>query len=152
MCDNCEHPEHGQKSAQIKVASIDLNRRRMLLAAAGALSALGLSAVATRAEAAAKTYNACKTTDVRVGGMRSVTVAGRPLLITQPRRGTFRAFDATCTHEGCLVTQLVGTRLVCGCHGAKFDSNTGAAAGGPVVRGLTKIRVSVAKNQVRVTF
>jgi nitrite reductase/ring-hydroxylating ferredoxin subunit len=124
----------------------------MLLAAAGALSALGLSAVATRAEAAAKTYNACKTTDVRVGGMRSVTVAGRPLLITQPRRGTFRAFDATCTHEGCLVTQLVGTRLVCGCHGAKFDSNTGAAAGGPVVRGLTKIRVSVAKNQVRVTF
>lgn len=152
MCDNCEHPEHGQKSAQVKVASIDLNRRRMLLAAAGALSALGLNAVATRAEAAAKTYNACKTTDVRVGGMRSVTVAGRPLLITQPRRGTFRAFDATCTHEGCLVTQLVGTRLVCGCHGAKFDSNTGAAAGGPVVRGLTTIRVSVAKNQVRVTF
>jgi nitrite reductase/ring-hydroxylating ferredoxin subunit len=152
MCNTCEHPEHGQNASQVKAATIDLNRRRMLLIAAGALSAVGLTGVATRAEAAAKTYNACRTTDVRVGGMRAVTVGGKSLLITQPRRGTFRAFDATCTHEGCLVTQLVGTRLVCGCHGAKFDSNTGAAAGGPVVRGLTKIRVSVARNQVRVTF
>lgn len=149
MCDTCNHEQH---STPAKAASLDLSRRKALIFAAGALSTLGLASVATRAEAAAKTYTACKTTDVRVGGMRSVTVAGKQILITQPKRGTFRAFDATCTHEGCAVTQLVGTRLVCGCHGAKFDSNTGAAAGGPVVRGLTRIRVAVSKNLVRVTL
>jgi nitrite reductase/ring-hydroxylating ferredoxin subunit len=123
----------------------------LLLVSAG-LATIGFGSAAESALAAAKTYTACKTTDVKVGGMKRVKVAGKQLLITQPRKGVFRAFDATCTHQGCAVSQLLGNKLVCSCHGGQFNFDTGAAAGGPVLRGLTKIKVSVAKTAVKVTL
>jgi nitrite reductase/ring-hydroxylating ferredoxin subunit len=123
----------------------------LLLVSAG-LATFGFGSASQSASAAAKTYTACKTTDVKVGGMKKVSIAGKQLLITQPRKGVFRAFDATCTHQGCAVSQLLGNKLVCSCHGGQFNFDTGAAAGGPVLRGLTKIKVSVAKTAVKVTL
>jgi len=47
------------------------------------------------------------------------------------RRGSsLTALDATCTHNGCIVSNF-SDALRCGCHGAVFDSVTGVSRGGP---------------------
>ena len=47
------------------------------------------------------------------------------------RRGSsLTALDATCTHNGCIVSYF-SDALRCGCHGAVFDSVTGVSRGGP---------------------
>jgi len=50
--------------------------------------------------------------------------------------GSFVAYDATCTHEGCRVGWDAATAtLVCPCHGAQFD----AAQHGAVLAGPTNV-------------
>ena len=41
-------------------------------------------------------------------------------VITQPKKGEFKAFSAVCTNQGCLV-DAVTTTINCPCHGSKFD-------------------------------
>jgi len=47
--------------------------------------------------------------------------------------GTFYAFDDTCTHEGCSLSEgdLEETILTCSCHGSQFDVTSGALVRGP---------------------
>ncbi len=58
--------------------------------------------------------------------------AGDPAVIVQLPTGSFVAYDAVCTHEGCTV-EWAGqdSILFCPCHGAAFD----AADGGRVLQG-----------------
>jgi nitrite reductase/ring-hydroxylating ferredoxin subunit len=45
----------------------------------------------------------------------------------------YYAFDDTCTHRGCLLSQgeLEGTRVICPCHAGLFDVATGEVLAGP---------------------
>lgn len=47
--------------------------------------------------------------------------------------GTYYAFDDTCTHMQCSLSEgdLSGTTLTCYCHGSQFDITTGAVVGPP---------------------
>lgn len=62
--------------------------------------------------------------------------AGDPAVIVKLADGSYAAFDATCTHAGCIVEwdQPDGL-LVCPCHGAVFDPG----AGGRVLEGPTDL-------------
>lgn len=80
--------------------------------------------------------------DVPVGGALSVTVAGERLLVTQPEEGTFAAFSAICTHQGCTVLPGDG-ELRCPCHASRYDLATGAVLGGPAPAPLPKVDVTV---------
>jgi nitrite reductase/ring-hydroxylating ferredoxin subunit len=55
------------------------------------------------------------------------------------------AFDdlCTCTDEPCPLSGglLVGTTLMCQCHGSRFDITTGAAIAGPATKALTVYEV-----------
>ena len=53
--------------------------------------------------------------------------------------GKLYAFDDLCTHEGCQLSagKLVGTILMCPCHGSQFDITTGDVVRGPAKRPLT---------------
>ncbi|MGB5935490.1 MAG: Rieske (2Fe-2S) protein [Ornithinimicrobium sp.] len=62
---------------------------------------------------------------------------------TQPAEGDFRAFDATCPHQGCAVSDFSEGRLVCPCHGSEFDPESGDVLGGPATSGLTVKEVTV---------
>jgi nitrite reductase/ring-hydroxylating ferredoxin subunit len=146
-CSNCSN--HAEPA---KTSRVDLTRRKALGAIGAVLGAIGLASASEAANAAAKTYVACKTSKVPVKGAYLAPVAGRSILITQPKKGVFRAFDPTCTHAGCQLSGMSGTNLVCNCHGATFSSDSGMPTGGPARTPLAKIRVSVAAGSVRVTF
>ena len=108
--------------------------------------------------AAAKTYKICKTTDVKVGSARMFSVGGRGIVVTQPKKNTFKAFNANCTHQGAPLAAKVGAvrtvsgSMICPQHGAGFDTTTGAATRGPAVAPLDKITVKVSGTQVSVSF
>jgi thiosulfate dehydrogenase [quinone] large subunit len=65
---------------------------------------------------------------------------GQPGIILQPKAGTFLAYSAVCTHQGCTVG-YTGTQIACPCHGATYSPTTGAVTGGPAPAPLTRINV-----------
>ena len=82
--------------------------------------------------------------DVPVGsGTKFPIDANLTILVTQPREGVFRAFDATCTHAGCIVSGVKGEQIACGCHGARFDVDSGEPVSGPARRPLGLIVLEV---------
>ena len=65
------------------------------------------------------------------------------ILVTQPKAGDYRGFSATCTHSGCIVTGVRDGEIACGCHGARFDTETGAVLAGPARTALGKITIEL---------
>ena len=64
--------------------------------------------------------------DVPVGGGKAFPQASPPYVVTQPTAGQFKAFDGTCTHQGCPVTKVENGHIVCPCHSSMFDLTSGA--------------------------
>lgn len=77
--------------------------------------------------------------DVPVGG----GVVSGSVVVTQPTKGDFRAFDVTCPHQGCAVGSVGERGIVCPCHGSTFDPETGEPTAGPASSGLGAREVSV---------
>ncbi len=137
------------------ITEIPANRitRRNLLAGVGAvLAGIGLVGPAETAMAAAKTYTVGKTTDIKVGSSKSYLVAGVSLLITQPKKGVFKAFKGICTHQGGKLTSLSGPNLFCPLHGASFDSTTGKVLTGPASAPLKAYKVTVSGKTLKVSI
>lgn len=67
--------------------------------------------------------------DVPVGG--GIVLEDSRVVVTQPVEGTFLAFSAVCTHEGCIVREVRPTGIYCACHGSLFDASDGSALEGP---------------------
>ena len=137
------------------ISEIPANRitRRNLLAGVGALLAsIGLVGPSEIALAAAKTYTVGKTTDIKVGSSKSYLVAGVSLLITQPKKGVFKAFKGICTHQGGKLTSLSGPNLFCPLHGASFDSTTGKVLTGPASAPLKAYKVTVTGKTLKVSI
>lgn len=85
-----------------------------------------------------------KTSDVIVGsGMKYKISDALTILVTRPALETFRAFNASCTHAGCIVTGVREDQIACGCHGARFDIDTGEPQSGPARSALGKITIEV---------
>ena len=143
----------GNESVQ-PVEPKGLSRRALLASFGAGLAAIGFSTLGETAAYAAKTYTVCKTSAVKVGSGKVFTPAGsnRAVLVTQPRKGVWRAFDARCTHEKVPVAGAANNVVVCNMHGAKFNADTGAATAGPARRSLTKFKVAVSGTNVRVTI
>ena len=130
-----------------------LSRRSLLSGIAAALATAGLASASESALAAAKKYKLCKTTDIKVGGSKIIQLStGQALYVTQPKKNVFRAFDVYCTHQRVVLGFTVGSNIVCGMHGSKFNSDTGAVAQGPAKKPLKKYVVSVSGTQVSVTI
>jgi nitrite reductase/ring-hydroxylating ferredoxin subunit len=68
------------------------------------------------------------------GAMRAFDL-GEDTVVTLARLddGSLVAFDDTCTHEECPLSDgdLEGHRVVCYCHSGEFDVRTGAVVKGP---------------------
>jgi nitrite reductase/ring-hydroxylating ferredoxin subunit len=86
------------------------------------------------------------TADVPVGG--GVVFADRDVVVTQPAAGTFKAFTATCTHQGCKVTEVANGTINCPCHGSRFAIADGAVADGPAPKPLAARTITVADGAV----
>ena len=84
------------------------------------------------------------TSDVMVGsGTKFMVDESLTILVTQPKEGVFRAFSAKCTHAGCIVTGIRDDEIACGCHGARFNPDSGEPVAGPARSPLGKIQLEV---------
>jgi Rieske Fe-S protein len=70
-----------------------------------------------------------QTGDIPVGGGQ--VIEARRVVVTQPEAGTFKAFTAVCTHQGCTVTNVSNGTINCACHGSRFKIEDGSVANGP---------------------
>lgn len=66
---------------------------------------------------------------------------GSPDIVIRQSNGALVAYSAVCTHAGCTVG-YEGGQIVCPCHGAVYDPQTGAVVSGPAPAGLTPRKVS----------
>jgi Rieske Fe-S protein len=81
------------------------------------------------------------TSKVPVGG--GLVVGDKDVVITQPTAGQYKAFSATCTHQGCTVGDVSGGTINCPCHGSKFSATDGSVKNGPATQGLAVKQIKV---------
>jgi Rieske Fe-S protein len=162
-------PASSVPASSVPASRVPASRRRALLAGAGAVCAAALagcarynsnsgiagpppvpssSAPATSAGgsgtgAAGSSGPAALTTtsQVPVGGGQILTA--QKIVVTQPQAGTFKAFSAVCTHQGCIVDAVANGTIDCPCHGSKFAVATGAVVNGPAARPLPPVSIEV---------
>ena len=82
--------------------------------------------------------------NVPVGGVKAFTNPSNnePSYLLQPKAGTFLAYSAVCTHQGCTVGfDGASNQFACPCHGARFDGTSGDVRRGPARKPLAKINV-----------
>lgn len=84
--------------------------------------------------------------DVPVGGGK--VYANAKVVVTQPTAGQYKGFTAVCTHMGCIVADVAGGTINCGCHGSKFKIADGSVANGPASNPLASVQVTVKGNQI----
>jgi Rieske Fe-S protein len=134
--------------------------RRAVIIGAGAVGAAGLLAACGAEEPttpptggnttapgqAPTTAEPLNVADIPVGGGKFLQ--DRHALVTQPTAGEIKAFDATCPHMGCTVSEISGGKMTCECHLSQFNITDGSVARGPntgqpLTRGLAPLRVNV---------
>jgi Rieske Fe-S protein len=79
--------------------------------------------------------------DVPAGGGK--ILADKKIVITQPRAGSFEAFTAVCTHQGCTVSSVSGGTINCPCHGSRFSISNGSVVAGPAPSALAPVSIKV---------
>lgn len=141
--------------------------RRALLIGAGALGAAG--AVGVLAACGDDGGTPSPTTPAGGGTTAAPPAAGGPIkaadipvnggtifrdqkiVVTQPTAGTFKAFDATCQHLGCLVSSVSDGKINCACHGSQYNIADGSVARGPTTAGLPAKTVTISGDTLTVT-
>ena len=110
----------------------EISRRCLVcLLPAGAAAAPLLTA----APAHAKGKKIIKARKVKKGKI----VAKRGVVVTQTKKGRFRVFSASCTHQGCRVSSVDRKEIGCPCHGSRFSSKNGYVLAGPATRDLPPV-------------
>jgi Rieske Fe-S protein len=86
------------------------------------------------------------TSEIEVGGGR--LFADEKVVVTQPEEGVFKAFDATCTHQGCSVSGVEEGQIVCPCHFSMFSISDGSVEDGPAEDPLPEREITVTGDQI----
>jgi Rieske Fe-S protein len=123
-------------------------RRRTVLRGAALAGAAGVGLTACGGKKSGSSD--APTTAVDLGAATAVPVGGAKLyrddkvVVSQPAQGTFKAFSAVCTHQGCVLDTVDGTTASCPCHGSQFNAETGAVIQGPATEPLPAVKVTEA--------
>lgn len=86
------------------------------------------------------------TSDIPVGGGK--VFRADKVVVTQPAPGTFKAFSAVCTHQGCTVNKVADGTVDCPCHGSKYAVADGSVVNGPAQRPLAARQITVSGDAV----
>jgi Rieske Fe-S protein len=145
-----------------------LERRVLLTSSLATTSAIALAACAGEAPTAETTApSATEDTyleqggEVLVGNIDEIPVGTGTkvkvneeltILVTHPSEAKFRAFSATCTHAGCIVSGVQDGQIACSCHGARFNTDSGEPESGPAQSALKKINLEVRGKELWALF
>lgn len=116
--------------------------------AGGALAACGGSGEATGSKTTDSEGDSGGGGSKNLGPASSVQVGGGKIfakqkaVVTQPTEGSFLAFTAVCTHQGCVVSEIVENAIVCPCHGSEFSIEDGSVLKGPAGSALAKKKIT----------
>lgn len=137
-------------------ASPTLTSRRSLLRATGLVALIGgggaafAGCSADQAPAPGSPGPATvATAEIPEGG--GVIMPDADFVVTQPKKGSYRAFIKFCTHQGCPVAEIVGKEIVCRCHGSRFSIVDGSVVKGPAQRPLAESKITVSGDQIVVS-
>ena len=101
-----------------------------------------------------KAKKAAKATGTVLGAASAIPVGGGTIytaarvVVTQPKRGQYKAFSAVCTHVGCILNEVANGTIDCPCHGSEFKITTGAVVTGPAPAPLPKKQITIVNGQV----
>ncbi len=135
-----------------RCAAACLDRRSVLRSAALAGGAVTLAACGGSSNGSSNGSESSGPTtlgpvgEVPVGG--GAVFPDANVVVAQPSDGSYVAYSATCTHQGCQVGEVVDGEIVCPCHGSHFATEDGAAVTGPATEPLPsagQIRVESGK-------
>jgi Rieske Fe-S protein len=132
----------GASTVALLVASCSSGAPAPAAPASGTPTSPSPSAPTTVALSASTPSSSAAPTGTALGPASAVPVGGgtiyaqEQVVVTQPTAGTFKAFSAICTHEGCTVSSVSGGTINCPCHGSKFKIADGSVAHGPAQRPL----------------
>jgi Rieske Fe-S protein len=70
------------------------------------------------------------------------------VVVTQPTAGTYKAFTAVCTHQGCTVSTVSNNVIQCPCHGSEFSAKDGSVVNGPATSPLAAVSVKVSGSTI----
>lgn len=89
------------------------------------------------------------TSRVPVGG--GVILENADYVVTQPSRGSYKAFSKICTHQGCPVAAVENGVIHCNCHGSEYSIKDGSVTNPPATKGLAEAKTTVFEKKVYVT-
>lgn len=81
------------------------------------------------------------TADIPEGGGK--VFADQRVVVVQPSAGEFKAYSATCTHQGCAVKSVSDGLINCPCHNSNFSVTDGSVNSGPATEPLPEVRITV---------
>lgn len=116
------------------------------VAACCGLAACGDGSSATKTEAVDVKVDKAKV-DVGSGYVDSTN----KIIVLQPKAGEYKAYSSVCPHQGCSVSGITETALVCPCHGSRFDPATGKVTAGPAQSDLPAKQVKVEGDKLHIT-
>ncbi|MGW0876798.1 Rieske (2Fe-2S) protein [Streptomyces sp. NPDC002740] len=86
------------------------------------------------------------TADVPEGGGK--VFASEKVVVTQPTAGTYKAFSAVCTHQGCTVKSISDGVINCPCHNSNFSITDGSVKSGPAQKPLPEVSITVSGDSI----
>jgi Rieske Fe-S protein len=112
----------------------------------GKVPSVGHTAPPETPDTQTPSFVVAKTSSIPVGG--GVVYPSHGVVITQPKSGTFKVFNSSCTHLGCMVNKVAAGLILCPCHGAKFSIVDGSVKAGPALRPLPAQDFSIDNGEV----
>jgi Rieske Fe-S protein len=148
------------------IQSLPISRRRLIMNTGLAAAAIaGLSSCTTYGSGpAAQPSEAAGSGDASAGGSADAPLTTKEAdipvgsgkvfpdakaVITQPKKGEFKAFSAVCTHQGCLVETVTDT-INCPCHGSKYSITDGSVVNPPAPQPLPEKTIKVSGDTLTV--
>jgi Rieske Fe-S protein len=138
--------------------------RRTVLRAAGLVALVGGSAGALAAcssgepsasragsapSASSTALAEVNTADVPVGG--GVIMENADYVVTQPKKGSYKAFSKICTHAGCPVSSIADAQIICNCHQSHYSIVDGSVISGPAPKPLPEKKATVSGAKIVVS-
>ncbi|MFF8943737.1 Rieske (2Fe-2S) protein [Streptomyces sp. NPDC014864] len=87
-----------------------------------------------------------KTADIPEGGGK--VFASQGVVVTQPKKGEFKAFSSKCTHQGCAVNRIADGVISCPCHKSEFSATDGSVKKGPATQPLPAKNITVSGEEI----
>lgn len=82
----------------------------------------------------------------KVGGVSTIKLKGKQILLVRISKSKILGFDALCTHQACPL-QYDNQQLRCKCHGSRFDMK-GTVKNGPATKSLNVYPVTISNDKL----